>query len=56
MSLNVLSTEVSRLKPARIVVLGGAESREFLVKGSECGFPSFGYEYSQNKGWWALVR
>ena len=55
-NLNVLRTEALSLNPAKIVVLRGAESLEFLIQATECSFPSFSYEYDQNEGRWTLVE
>ena len=56
LNLNVLRAEALSLKSAKIVVLRGTESLEFLIPASECRFPSFGYEYDPNEGRWMLVE
>ena len=55
-NLNVLRTEALSLNPAKIVVLRGSESLEFLIQATECSFPSFSYEYDQNEARWILVE
>ena len=56
LNLNFLRAEALSLNPAKIVVLRGAQSLEFLIQASECSFPSFSYEYDQNEGRWILVE